>query len=137
MATLNGFLNPKKIETEKFILSDRFCDEEGNPLYWEVRCMSGNEIKEIQNKCVVTKQIGNKTHTDMDVEKFQDMVLAKSVMTPDPNASDLLDAYGVQDPCHIFGTMLTGEEYLSLYAKVSAVNGLNKNIENLVDEVKN
>lgn len=137
MATLNGFLNPKKIETVKFPLSDRFCDEDGTPLDWEIRCLSGEEIQKIQNECTVSKQIGNKVKTDFDSDKFQDLILAKSVMTPDPNAADLQDAVGVKTPDKVFGKMLTGNEYLTLYTKVANINGLDKNIEDLVNTAKN
>ena len=32
MGTLKGFLNPKKIENIKFVVSNRFVDDDGNPL---------------------------------------------------------------------------------------------------------
>lgn len=137
MATLNGFLNPKKISTIKVAISDRFCDENGSPLEWELRCLSGEEIQAVQNECVTIKRNGKKTDTQFDNNKFQDYLMAKSVITPNPNASDLQDAYGVKDATKVFGKMLTGAEYLELYTKVSEINGLNKNIEDLVEEAKN
>lgn len=137
MATLNGFLNPKKIETVKFALSDRFCDEDGTPLDWEIRCLSGEEVQAVQDECMVSKQAGNKITPELDTKKFQAYMLVKSVMTPNPNAADILDAYGVKDPEKLFGKMLTGAEYLTLFNKVSEVNGLNKDLDSLITEAKN
>lgn len=137
MATLNGFLNPKKIETVKLVVSDRFCDENGEPLEWELRCISGEEITKIQNECAVAKQSGGELKTEFDSEKYQELLLAKSVITPNPNAADLQDAYGVTDAAKVFGKMLTGGEYLALYTKVAEINGLTKNLEKLVKEAKN
>lgn len=133
MATLNGFLNPKKIETVKLVVSDRFCDENGEPLEWTLRCVSGEEITNIQNECTTV----NKNGTSVDTDRFQGLLLAKSVMVPDPNAADLQDAYGVTDATKVFGKMLTGAEYLKLVTKVTDINGLDKDLESLVQEAKN
>lgn len=137
MATLNGFLNPKKIETVKIAISDRFCDDNGKPLEWELRAIDGDEMTQIQNECMTVKQIGNQTKTEIDNSKFQSLMLAKSVINPNPNAADLQDAYGVKEPSKVFGKMLTGAEYLSLYTKVAEINGLTKDITKLVEEAKN
>lgn len=137
MATLSGFLNPKKIETVSFALSDRFVDENGEPLEWKIRCVSGDEIKTIQNACTKTIRTGNKTRTEFDTQKFQDCILAAAVVEPNPNAADLLDAYGVMSPEKIFGKMLTGAEYLKLFSEVSRINGLNEDFNSLVEEAKN
>ena len=133
MATLNGFLNPKKIETVKTVISDRFCDENGEPLEWTLRCVSGEEITNIQNECTTV----NKNGTSVDTDRFQGLLLAKSVMVPDPRAADLQDAYGVTDATKVFGKMLTGAEYLKLVTKVTDINGLDKDLESLVQEAKN
>ena len=137
MATLNGFLNPKKIETVKMAVSDRFCDENGKPLDWEIRAIDGDEMTQIQNECMIVKQIGNQTKTEIDNKKFKNLLLAKSVINPNPNAADLQDAYGVKEPSKVFGKMLTGAEYLSLYTKVAEINGLTKDLTKLVNEAKN
>lgn len=133
MATLNGFLNPKKIETVKTVISDRFCDENGEPLEWTLRCVSGEEITNIQNECTTVNENG----TSVDTDRFQGLLLAKSVMVPDPRAADLQDAYGVTDATKVFGKMLTGAEYLKLVTKVTDINGLDKDLESLVQEAKN
>ena len=133
MATLNGFLNPKKIETVKTVISDRFCDENGEPLEWTLRCVSGEEITNIQNECTTV----NKNGTSVDTDRFQGLLLAKSVMVPDPRAADLQEAYGVTDTTEVLGKMLTGGKCLKLVTKVTDINGLDKDLESLVQEAKN
>ncbi len=133
MATLNGFLHPKKIDTVKTVISDRFCDENGEPLEWVLRCVSGEEITNIQNECTTV----NKHGTSVDTDRFQGLLLAKSVITPNPNAADLQDAYGVTEASKVFGKMLTGAEYLKLVTEVTGINGLDKDLESLVQDAKN
>lgn len=138
MATLSGFLNPKKVSTEKFVLSDRFCDENNTPCEWEIRCLSGDEIMDVQNASTIEKKIGDKVKTELDIKKYQKMLLAKSVMTPDPNAADLQEAYGVKGfAMDVFPQMLTADEFNLLFAKVSRINGLDKDISKLVGKAKN
>ena len=134
MATLNGFLNPQKIETAKVVISDRFCGDDGEPLEWELRCVSGEEIAAIQDKC---SSLGKDGKMKFDNGKFQNELLARSVVDPNPNAADIQDAYGVTDAARLFGKMLTGAEYLALYTKAAEINGLNKDLGAMVQDAKN
>ena len=58
-------------------------------------------------------------------------------MYPNPADTELLNAYGVTAPEELFGQMLTGAEFLQLYTQVAHVNGLDKDISELVQDAKN
>ena len=45
METLKNFLHPKRKENIRFVLSDSFVDEQGNPLEWEMRQIKAKEGK--------------------------------------------------------------------------------------------
>ena len=135
--SLSGFLNPKKIECAKVVVSDRFCDDNGNPIEWELRPISGKEITEIQGRCAVVRHENGKARTEFDNEKFQQLLVFRSVVYPNPADTELLNAYGVTAPEELFGQMLTGAEFLQLYTQVAHVNGLDKDISELVQDAKN
>lgn len=135
--SLAGFLNPKKIEYAKVVVSDRFCDDNGGSIEWELRPISGKEITEIQGQCAVIKRVNGKAKTEFNNEKFQALLVSRSVVYPDPANAELLSMYGVTAPEELFGQMLTGAEFLQLYTQVAHVNGLDKDINELVQDAKN
>lgn len=51
METLKNFLHPKRKENIRFVLSDSFVDEQGNPLEWEMRQIKAKEGMEISRDC--------------------------------------------------------------------------------------
>ena len=58
--TFDAFLKTNKIEKEnEFIpVSQAFQDEDGNPILWEVRQLTNEEMKFIKKQCV--KQVKDK-----------------------------------------------------------------------------
>lgn len=55
MGNLTAFLaqNAKQVENVKLVVSDRFTDEDGKPLEWEVRCISSREDETLRRDCPV------------------------------------------------------------------------------------
>lgn len=53
MGNLTAFLaqNAKQVENVKLVVSDRFTDEDGKPLEWEVRCISSREDETLRRDC--------------------------------------------------------------------------------------
>ena len=54
MGGLSAFMAPnvKKPENVKVVVSDRFVDEDGKPIEWEVRCISSEENEVLQRDCI-------------------------------------------------------------------------------------
>ena len=142
MGSLYGFLaqNVKKIQNERFVLSDRFTDEKGNPEEWEIRCISAGEDEDIRNACTKTVQIPGKFgqyRDDFSVNKYLGELGAMAVVHPDLNNKELQESYGCMSAAQTLRTMLTQGEYGRLLARIQALNGNEENFEDKVEEVKN
>lgn len=59
MGNLTAFLaqNAKQVENVKLVVSDRFTDEDGKPLEWEVRCISSREDETLRRDCQYRVQV--------------------------------------------------------------------------------
>ncbi len=55
----NGLLNPKRKENLKFVLSNAFLDEAGNPLEWELRELTAAEGAELGSIRMLTTMIAH------------------------------------------------------------------------------
>ena len=62
MGNLAAFLaqNAKQVENVKLVVSDRFTDEDGKPLEWEVRCISSREDETLRRDCQYRVQVPGK-----------------------------------------------------------------------------
>ncbi|MDM9734700.1 phage portal protein, partial [Clostridioides difficile] len=62
MSNLSAFLSQNAIKNENvmYVASDRFLDEEGKPIKWELRVLSSEEDEALRRKCTKrVKVIGN------------------------------------------------------------------------------
>ena len=122
--------NAKSVEPESVVVSERFCDEEGNPEKWIISAISAKVEDELVKKATNKKGI-------RDEMKFVSMMAAKSVQYPDLNDAELQQTYGVNTPDELMLTMLTGGERAVLYQAVTRINGYDKSVDELIDEAKN
>lgn len=62
MGNLTAFLaqNAKQVENVKLVVSDRFTDEDGKPLEWEVRCITSREDETLRRDCQYRVQVPGK-----------------------------------------------------------------------------
>jgi hypothetical protein len=139
MSGLSGFLsqNAIKVENEKYAISERFVDDKGNPIPWEIRCLSEEENETIRKSCV--KKVRNKGVVSQETD--YDLYLAKfaveSVVFPNLKDAELQKSYGVLGAEKLLKKMLTGGEYALLLKKAQDINGFDSDMEDLVEEVKN
>ncbi len=83
--------NAVKEENEKFVVSKRFKDEEGNPIEWEIKKISRLEDEAILDSCMRNGKFG----VEFDKFRYIASVIANSVVYPDLNDVELQDSYGV------------------------------------------
>lgn len=137
-ASLSAFLaqNARKIETTKFIASDRFKDAEGNPIPWEIGCITAGEANRIRQSCI--RQTGKRGQVtqSFDAGAYQAKLAARCTLYPSLDDMDLQDSYGVHTAEELIQTMLTPGEFEAYGAKVLEVNGF-ATTEEMVDEAKN
>lgn len=132
MKSLNSFLNPKRKENLKFVLSDAFQDEAGKPIQWEMRQITAQEGLEIQ------KAVGNRDYT-----AIMTAYVAEALAYPNMHDKELLEGLSKKASRPILRasdallTMLTDAELASLISRYTEYNDLATGISELVDEVKN
>lgn len=129
--------NVKEIKTEKVVVSDRFTDEDGKPLEWEIRTLSAREEETIRDNCTMK---GKKGGDSLNDSKYTRAIITKAVKYPNLNDVELQNSYGVMSAEELLIEMLTAGEYIFLNQEVSRINGYgNKKteMEEAVDEAKN
>ena len=140
--SLSAFLkqNVKQIENEKVIVSERFIDENGDVIPFEVRVLTNDEDEQIRKQCTYKKQIPGKKYQYMnetDYDKYVGMQAVACTVYPDLKDSSLQDSYGVMGELNLLKAMLTPGEYANYLGAVQKINGFDKDMEDIVDEAKN
>jgi len=125
-------------EAETFVVSDRFRDSEGVPVAWKLRSMTEAENEECR-KAATRKMKGK--HGQQTMETNADEYLAKlvvaSVVFPNLKDAELQQSYGVLGAESLLRKMLRPGEYAGLVGKVQELNGFDRDMNDLVEEVKN
>ncbi len=133
---LNAFLaqNALKIENEKHVISERFIDNEGKPIPWEIRALSEEENQALRKSA--TKVVSHKRYIvpETDYDLYLARMTAEAVVFPNLKDAELQKSYGVLGADELLGKMLTAGEYAKLLEVVQEVNGFNRD---LVEEAKN
>lgn len=120
-------------EEVEFIVSDRFKDEDGNPIPWKLRAMSPDNALLATDKAALVK--GKKGGFNTNI--YFKSVVAESVVYPNLRDKELQDSYGVMDPGQLLNKMLNTAEFNRLLEKCLVINGLSKSYNDLKNEVKN
>ena len=131
MDKLEAFLNPVAKANLKFILSEEFCGEDGQPAVWEMRVLRAGEL------CEIRRRYEGRPAEDMTLA-----LAAKSLVVPDMSDAQLLKGLSekegrpVLDPADALRAMLTAPQLcalLSCYFDYQRV----KNFRKLAEEAKN
>lgn len=133
---LTAFLkqNREEVKNVKFVASERFKDENGNPIKWEIRPLHAKEAEAIRTACRKYEKGGK---VSVDNGKFNRMVAAKSTVFPNLNDAELQDSYNVMCAEDLIVEMLDMDsEFIGYVQKCSEVNGW-KEDKDLVEEAKN
>lgn len=131
--SLQAFLNPIQVEEKEVVISNRFV-EDGKVVPFKIRPVSQDENKILMKK-----------HTKKDkkgVESFDRMeyiaeLTANAVVSPDLTNAELQKHYGVLGASNLLNKMLLVGEYMELTQAVQELSGLDKNINDEVEEAKN
>lgn len=142
--------------TEDFVVSDRFkeplLDEETGeqvidevtgkvvmvPVKWKLRGMSEEENEEIRKSATkpVKGKHGQRT-LETDPAAYMARLAVASVVFPNLKDAALQSSYGVKGADNLLRKMLLSGEYAALVEKVQEVNGFDKSMPDLIEEVKN
>ncbi len=138
--SLSAFLkeNVKSIENKKLCVSERFVDEKGKPIEWEITAITASENQSIRNQCM--KRIGSnragQTVEKFDSAQYQARLIARCVVFPDLNDVDLQNSWGAMSAEQLASTLLLPGEFDQLFVDITEHCGF-KTSQELVDEAKN
>lgn len=128
--------NIQKIENIKVHVSDRFKDEKGNAVPWEIRRIGQDEVDQLKEMCTKqTKKKGVVISETTDNDKFAKLMIVNAVVEPNLKEKALLDNYGVINPVTLLSKMLDAGEYARLAEEVMKFNEFDE--EEVVEAVKN
>ncbi|MCW2277731.1 phage tail assembly chaperone [Heliophilum fasciatum] len=124
--------------TEDFVVSQRFKDKDGKPVPWTLRTMTEAENEEIRKAATRTvKGKGGIKTPETNVDEYLAKLTVASVVFPNLKDAELQKSYGVIGAEALLRKMLLPGEYAALVEKVQEMNGYDKDMNDLVEEVKN
>jgi hypothetical protein len=144
MRSLNAFLKQNAIpaKNKTVPISDRFLDESGKPMLWEIRPIPEKENGKIRDSCMkrdyskAARKAG--TTVDFDTALYTQRLLAASVVYPDLKDAQLQASYGVVGEEELLVEMLYSDEYARLREEVDDFTGyISREQDEDKDEVKN
>lgn len=117
----------------EYIISDRFVDENGEPIKFKLRPMPTALEKLLSKECRKIKPDGS---VEFDAEKYESEITEACVVYPDLRDVELQDFYGVQSASDLLNEMLNIGENRKLQEAIQDINGI-KSFGDKVKEAKN
>lgn len=143
MGNLTLFLkkNKKVRENTFYAATKSLCDENGEPLMWEIKALTTRETEDIRELCTTEVQIPGKVgvyRPKINTKLYIAKLIASSVVFPDLYNKELQDSYGVKTPEDLLKEMVDNSTEFNAFADfVQNYNGLNESIADKVEEAKN
>lgn len=138
---LSAFLsqNVKRVENTLYTATNRIVDENGNPIPWEICCITATENARIRKGCMTTVAVAGKKGQytqEFNSQLYLARLCVRTTVYPDLQDKELQDSYGVMSAEELISTMLTPGEFEDYATAVMKANGFDDE-ENLVEEAKN
>lgn len=133
MASLSAFLNPVQIEKKEVIVSERF-QENGKPVPFVIRPITQQENEEFIRKHTKRDKKGNEVFNRIEYNRE---LTATAVVEPDLNNAELQKAYGTLGAPKTLTKMLYVGEFATLMQAALDLSGLDKDINEDIEEAKN
>ncbi|MCM3040744.1 phage portal protein [Paenibacillus motobuensis] len=123
--------------SEEVIISPRFKNEAGKPVPWKLRSMTEEENEAIRKSAQRKIKERGIVTLDTNSDEYLAKLVVASVVFPDLKDAELQKSYGVLGADHLLRKMLLPGEYATLLQKVQEVNGFDRDVNELAEEVKN
>ena len=138
MTNMEVFLKQNAVQKEnkKVAVSERFKDEDGKVVEWEIRPLTAQEDQILREANTEIKELKGKKFPQLDSNKYSAMLISACVVYPDLQSQELQDSYGVKNKPDLLTAMLLPGEFQDLFSEVQKINGF-KTLEDLTEEVKN
>lgn len=136
MSKLSAFLHPiTENEEKEVVISNRFRDENGNPVPFRIRALTQEENDAITKKSTRRVKVNGQMVENLDSVDFSRRMVVAATVEPDFSNSELCQRYGVMDPLMVPGRMLLSGEYGKLLKAITDLSGFDDN--DLGDKAKN
>lgn len=123
MSKLSAFLNPVSAEQEReVVISNRFQDEQGNPVPFRIRAITQEENDKIVNSCKRRLKNGEET---VDTRLLGRKLVVAATVEPDFRSTEMCEHFGTLDPLEVPGKMLLSGEYTRLMEAINDLSGFN------------
>lgn len=134
MADIKAFLmdNAFKTKSRHICVSERFKDDDGETIMWEIAPITERENEEIKRLSGFFDGCGKDS-----IEKYISRLCVKCVKYPDLEDISLQENYGVFGAETLVKSMLYAGEYANLVKEIRDINGFDKKLEDLKEEAKN
>lgn len=123
-----------KRENFEIVVSDRFVDEDGNPVAWTFRLLSAKEIDDLKNAAIVKK---NKRLLKVDTKKLIVDTISETIIYPNLKSEELQNAYGAMNISELLDKMLEGREYERFTDKLMKAQGFMDDPDVIIGDAKN
>lgn len=123
-----------KRENFEIVVSDRFVDEDGNPVAWTFRLLSAKEIDDLKNAAIVKK---NKSLLKVDTKKLIVDTISETIVYPNLKSEELQNAYGAMNISELLDKMLEGREYERFTDKLMKAQGFMDDPDVIIGDAKN
>ena len=124
MSKLSAFLHPISFKEEKeVVVSNRFLDENGNPVPFRVRSITQEENDILTKQARKTRKVNGQIQEQLDTAEYSRRLIVAATVEPDFSSTELCEAYGVMDPLLVPGKMLLSGEYARLLQAVTELSG--------------
>ena len=124
--SLSAFLaeNAVPVENIKFVASKRFLGEDGNPIPWEIKTITGTEDEALRKSCAKRVPVPGKKNQyqkETDYDLYLGKLAVACTVFPNLNDKELQDSYKVMGADALLKTMLTPGEYAEYLTKIQEV----------------
>lgn len=134
MSKLSAFLHPVLPEPREVIISNRFVDDDGNPVPFKIRPLTQEENAALIKRAKRATTVNGVRQEIIDSSLLSALTVLEATVEPDFKSKEVCDAFGVLDPTMVPGKMLLTGEYAKLMQEITALSGFDTNAE---DEAKN
>jgi len=133
---LNVFFkeNNTKIENVEYIVSNRFKDNKGNPIKWEIKILSTSEMNHLREHYTTQKLTKGILVPTIDNNNYMKAFITKCIVYPNLNDKALQDSYNVYEPYELLEEMLTVGEFNNLVGYITDLHDYNA--QEVVDDIK-
>ena len=140
--SLSAFFSQNAVKEEniKHPVSNRFLDEKGNPIEWELCAIDSETDEQIRKSCTRKVPVPGKKNQfipEVDYNKYLGLLAVNCTVFPNLHDKELQDSYKVMGADILLKKMLKPGEYADFLTKIQEINGFEVSIQDLVDEVKN